>query len=212
MPEIDSKYEGCFRETYAETKKVLAGVLKDKIKILDIGAYEGNIEDYIETLVRDCQIYCLDIDKQALAKIAAKKYQKNQVKILNLNANQYLNECQEKFDLIIIISTLHEINDFNNQRVYLDDFLIKLKKILKPQGKILISDYYYSDKVTEQELEEFRHHLLRTIGHADRREKFVQPNILEKIIIKHNLKIAAFKEMPAVKEIDRWYYLFLLSN
>ena len=115
-------------------------------------------------------------------------------------------------DLVTFNACLHEINTPQDQTAYLERLLLAVKKILKVSGKIVIADYFYDPAVTDQEFQAFIEYMRSTVGHADGRELFVNPDLILDIAQKLGFKILHFHQNRMVKEIDRKYYVFVLEK
>jgi SAM-dependent methyltransferase len=208
-----SKYENFFDKPYYEIKSVLKSFIKDGNEILDLGAFEGNLEEYIETFAKHCTINCVDIEPLALEKIKQKKFNNNKIIITDKDANDFLEDAaDDSADVILINAALHEINDPQDQSAYLDSFLSRARKILKEKGKLIIGDYYYPEWLSSEEVESFIAYQKATINHGDAREKFIMPKLLEQKAQEHGFSVEYLNDLRAVKALDRRYYSIVLKK
>jgi ubiquinone/menaquinone biosynthesis C-methylase UbiE len=208
-----SKYENFFDEPYHEIKSVLKNFIKDGSEILDVGVFEGNLEEYIETFVKHCTINCVDIEPLALEKLKQKKFNNNKIIVTNKDANNFLeNAAEGSADVILINAALHEINDPQNQSAYLDSFLLRARKILKEAGKLIVGDYYYSKELSDEEVESYIAYQKATINHGDDREKFIMPDLLKHKAQEHGFSVEYSNDLRAVKTLDRRYYSIVFKK
>jgi SAM-dependent methyltransferase len=210
---MKNKYEVFLETPYALLKKTILKWVKPGSRILDLGAYEGRLEDYLEEKGGRYIVECVDVDAEALRILKAKKYENVEANAIHADANQYLEDHQgsNDTDAIFLSAVLHEINDPLNQSGYLKHFFEKAKSILGPEGIIIIADLYYPDSVSDEEVENFREYQLRVINHADPRNKFVRPELIKIMAEENGFSVELFKEIRAVKEIDRRYYVIILK-
>jgi SAM-dependent methyltransferase len=206
-----SKFEVFFDAPYTEIKSALSDHIKTDDQILDIGANQGNLEDFLDTQGGHHQIQCVDTDDLALEQLKGKQYKNLEISAVTSDANQFLKTFDGKVDVVLINATLHEINDPANQANYLRQLFNKAKEMLKPGGRIIIGDYYYPDDVSDEEVERFIAYQRQAINHADGREKFVKPELISDIATKEGYKVVFNKEIQAVKEIDRRYYVIVIA-
>jgi 2-polyprenyl-3-methyl-5-hydroxy-6-metoxy-1,4-benzoquinol methylase len=103
-----------------------------KLNILDIGCGNGWFSLNANLNQRN-HWDCIDISGEAIALASIHKDK------LNISQNQYIVggiesfRSEKKYDIITCVNTLHHLTD-------LKLFLLKVKKHLKPKGKIFISD------------------------------------------------------------------------
>lgn len=210
----DSKFEVFFDAPYAEIKAAMSRHIKSGFNILDIGANQGNLEDYLENSGGQYQIQCVDIDAQALDKLDQKQYQNIETSIVQSDANSFIENYEGIADqnAILLNATLHEINSPADQRQYLEQLFAKARAILKADGIIIIGDYYYPDDVTDVEVARFTEYQKKAINHADARNKFVKPELIEEVAADSGFNVEEAKEIRAVQEIDRRYYVIVLKR
>jgi len=208
-----NKWEVFLTAPYAMLKKTILKWVKSGSRILDLGAYEGRLEDYLEEKGGRYTVECVDVDAEALRILKSKKYENVEASAIQADANQYLEDHQgsNNTDAIFLSAVLHEINDPSNKSDYLKHFFEKAKSILGPRGIIVISDLYYADSVSDEEVERFRAYQLKAVNHADARNKFVKPELIKKMAEENGFSVESFEEIRAVKEIDRRYFVIILK-
>lgn len=181
-------------------------------RVLDIGASDGKIEGYIDKLGLKNEIVAVDLNEKALAELAKKKYISIEVETICEDGNEFLGPNKEKFDLVIVNNTLHELNDPSNQAGYLDDFLENINGILSDGGRVILGDHYYSPGLTDDRVAEYVERQLQLIGHADPRGKFILPDLLKNKIIENGYEILEEDEVRVTDEIDKRYYVFVFER
>ncbi|OGJ21112.1 hypothetical protein A3K73_08425 [Candidatus Pacearchaeota archaeon RBG_13_36_9] len=202
-----------FEEPYKEVKKAIAENVKDGFRIIDLGCGDGELEEEINSKFKKCVVYCIDKNKKSLETLKSKKFENVSVEIIEQDANEFLNETALKdIDAILINTILHEINDPSSKKLYLKVFFKILKRVLKEGGKVILGDYFYPPEVSDKEVEEFIEHQKKEIGHADKRNKFVEPEILKKTAMKEGFKVVYLNDIRAIKEINRRYYCLVLEK
>lgn len=213
MSDKGSKFEVFFNAPYDELKKVLTDTIKANQRIIDLGAYNGGLEDFLDTLGRQLTVECVDVDEGALSELKAKKYQNVEIDIVVQDANDFIEHyAGNGADAVLLSAVLHEINTPSDQRKYLQHFFKRMGEILKPDGQIIVGDFYCPDSVTEEEFESFREYQLKAINHADTRDKFIKLELLSDVAQENNFSVEYSKEIRAVKEIDRRYYVVVLRK
>ncbi len=207
------RFQTFFEEPYKEVKKAIAENIKDGFRIIDLGCGEGGPEEEINLKFKKCIVYCIDQDKKSLETLKNKKFENVSVEIIEKDANEFLNETAlQDIDVILINAVLHEINDPSSRKLYLKVFFKIFNRILKEGGKVILGDYFYPSEVSDKEVEEFIEYQKKEIGHADKRNKFVGPEILKKTAGKEGFKVSYFNDIRAVKEINRRYYCLVLER
>jgi len=207
-----NKYEVFLEVPYALLKKTILRWVKPGSRVLDLGAYEGRLEDYLEEKGGRYIVECVDVDIAALKTLKSKKYENVAARTTHADANQYIEEHQgsNDADTIFLSAVLHEINNPFGQRVYLKKFFERTKSILRPGGIIIIADLYYPDSITDEEVDKFREYQKRIINHADARNKFIKPELIKETAEENGFSVESFEEIRAVKEIDRRFFVFVL--
>jgi len=127
--ENDFKYKDIHWEK-ADPKEIIFPLISPGSKVLDLGCWAGRLG---EKLIKEknCEVYGVDINKKAI-ELAKKRLSK--AFLIDLNKEKELPKLfnNEKFDYIVLVEVLeHLINP--------EKLLIKVKKLLKNDGKILIS-------------------------------------------------------------------------
>jgi SAM-dependent methyltransferase len=225
QPEFKKFFEG----PYDKLDKAVGTYVQDGQRIIDIGAGAGTVEKGIESRNSGCKIVCVDLSEKALQELKSLNFERNQVMPVVEDANDFLNANQAKdVDTVIINATLHEINDFDHQGEYLEDFFIKIRKMANLGSKVIIGDYFYPENfgpdateedkgVSDAEVQEFMEYQKKAINHADDRKKFVDPDLLKRkateqgfhLISETNIR-AEGPESP-VGHINRRYYLLVFD-
>jgi trans-aconitate methyltransferase len=203
-----SKFEMFFDAPYNEIKTVLKERIKPEQRIVDIGANIGNLEDYLDTLNIPLDVTCVDSDNEVLDKLKTKQFKNIKVETDTVDANEFIEGyAAQDVDTALLNATLHEINNPTAQRKYLEHFFERLSAMLKQGGQVIVGDYYYPDEVTDEEVASFIEYQLKAINHADTRDKFVKPGLLASVAQEKGFLAEGQKEIRAVKEIDRRYYV-----
>jgi SAM-dependent methyltransferase len=207
-----NKFLTFFSRPYEEMESVISKYLSDGQQIMDIGSNDGAIAGMVDKYHTGCIVHCVDIDTNALEKLGKRKFQNTAIRGYNQDANQFLAEDNlSRLDAVVINAALHEINTPYNQQSYLYSFFDQCRKKLRPEGRLIIGDYYYPDHVSDEEVQAYMAHQLAEIGHADPRNKFINPCMLAQIAENSELYPVFFSENPAVKGIDRRYYIFVME-
>lgn len=103
--------------------------------ILEIGAGMGAITGVLCKKAK--HVTAVELSKQRASVIAEKhkKYDNLEIIVGNLNDIKF----NKKFDYITLIGVLEYANMFTNSDTPFDDFLSNIRKLLKPDGKLLIA-------------------------------------------------------------------------
>jgi hypothetical protein len=115
-------------------------------------------------------------------------------------------------DLVLSSASIHELNTPEDQVGYLDWFFTRANEILVSGGKVIISDLYFPEWISDEIVEEFRVWQWEAIKHASSREQFVYPELIEAAALSHGFELISKKEIRAMKEIDRRYYVVVLHK
>jgi spermidine synthase len=207
-----SKYEMFVPLSYDEIKPVIAANIAPGSTILDLGPYEGNLEEYLESLDQPFNIDAVDIDGDAIKVLAAKTFGNITVNCIHSDGNDFLRDYNQKVDVVLSSASIHELNNPEDQEGYLDWFFGRLQEILVDGGKAIIGDLYFPDHVSDEAVEAFRLFQLNTINHASARNQFIKPELIEAAALTHGFTLVSKKEIRAVKEIDRRYYVIFLQK
>lgn len=209
-----SKFEIFYDAPYKELKKALSKYIGNNSKVIDIGAYQGNLEDFLDNTGKNYDIKCVDADVKALEFLKAKKYKNLKITVVQSDANEFIEReaPNGNNDAIMLSATLHEINNIYDQNGYLNNFMSKTKGLLNKNGIIIIGDFYYPENVPKEEFEAFREYQKKAIDHADNRNKFINPELIKTVSKEMGFVVEYFKEIRAVKEIDRRYYVIVLKH
>lgn len=202
-----------FNRPYEELSNVLKQVITKSCKIVDIGCNDGKIEEYIDLIGILNDVCCVDINYEALKKLKKKEFHFIKVRAINTDANIFLKESKnEKFDLVIINNTLHEINTPENQADYLDNFFKNIKNITKINSTIVLADHYYPEYLSDEEVNHYIQEQYKKIKHASCREEFILPELLKNKIEENGYFIKYSNDIRAVNEIDKHYYIFVIKK
>lgn len=154
-------------------------------KVADFGAGVGAYVFPIASLVgNQGKVYALDIDTEILDKlnreIKKSKFENIDTIVSNLEENIYLPD--QECDLIILSNVLAQVSN-------LEKVILETKRILKPQGRILIIDWKNNQ-------------LALSLG----RKGILEEENLVALLAKHNLRVQ--KHIPA----GDYHYAFLVGN
>ena len=207
-----TKYETFSPRIYEEMYAVLRANVEPGSKILDLGPYEGNNEVFLDGLGLTVNIDCVDIDEEALKVLSAKQFKNISVSVTHADGNEFLAAYTKQIDVLLSSASIHELNESKNQWAYMNWFFRQAYRILVPGGKVVIGDLYFPDYITDEVVEEFRLWQWEAIKHASSREQFVYPEMIEETALANGFELASKKEIRAMKEIDRRYYVFVLQK
>lgn len=115
-----------------EKQKQWLGNLTNK-KVLDLGCHTGNeLSEYLA--LNSADYYACDLSEAALS-VLEKNFKEKGIKNLTILAKDVLSESfnEQKFDVIYAKAVFHHFEFF-------EDFLIRVKSLLKPNGFIISSD------------------------------------------------------------------------
>jgi len=145
--------------------------------IIDLCSNNGTAMPVLAGIYPEASVLCVDQDADALAKVDGAGMR---VETLCMDANDFLRSCSgRKVDLIICIAGLHEINDHTRQMLYLtSEFFPAVANMLRPDGLLLIGDYYYPPFLGDGEVNAYIEALRERMGHGDERRKFIDPQDL----------------------------------
>jgi SAM-dependent methyltransferase len=203
LADLDWERHRAFVESYKLLRKTLDEWVWDGNKVLDLGSGNGAVEVSLGTSRKNCEVTCVDTDEKALEMIASRRLSRLKIKTVIDDANHFLNMVDEKFDNVVLSHSLHEISDPDDQEVYLDGFFKKVKRIIPATGCVIIDDYYYPDSVSDEEYMKFQEEL---VGHADERNKFINPELLKRKAKENGFSILDSSDVRTIPEIDRRAY------
>lgn len=108
---------------------------KENSEILEIGAGMGAITGVL--CKKGKQVTSVELSKQRASAIAARHKNFDNLEIIVGNLNEI--KFDKKFDYITLIGVLEYANIFTNSENPFNDFIDNIKKLLKPDGKLLIA-------------------------------------------------------------------------
>ncbi len=108
---------------------------KKDADVLEIGAGMGAITGVLCKKAKS--VTSVELSKQRATAIATKHKNCDNLEIIVGNLNDI--KFNKKFDYITLIGVLEYANMFTNSNNPFDDFLSNIKKLLKPEGKLLIA-------------------------------------------------------------------------
>jgi SAM-dependent methyltransferase len=209
---LKTKYQLFSPRIYEEMQAVLASNVTPGSKILDLGPYEGNNEVFLDGLGLTVDIDCVDIDEEALKVLSAKPFKNISVQTTLQDGNEFLDAYDKQVDIVLSSASIHELNESKNQWAYMNWFFRQANRILVPGGKVIIGDLYFPDSISDEVVEEFREWQWEAIHHASSREQFVYPELIEETSLANGFELVSKKEIRAMREIDRRYYVFVLEK
>ena len=209
---LKTKYECFSPRIYEEMYAVLDANVAPESKILDLGPYEGNLETHLDSLGYAFDIDAVDVDEAALKVLAAKQFENISVSITHADGNEFLAAYVKQVDIVLSSASIHEMNDSTRQWSYMNWFFAEANRILVIGGKVVIGDLYFPDSISDEVVEDFRKWQWEAIKHASSREQFVYPELIEETALANGFELVSKKEIRAMKEIDRRYYVFVLQK
>lgn len=207
-----TKFETFSPRIYEEMHAVLLANVVPGSKILDLGPFEGNLEMFLNTLGHSFDIDAVDVDENALRVLAEKELENIAVNIIHQDGNEFLRNYDKQVDLVLSSASIHELNDPSDQKGYLDWFFTRMSDIVVPGGKVIIGDLYFPDHISDEVVEEFRVWQWEAIKHASSRDQFVYPELIEAAALSHGFELVSKKEIRAMKDIDRRYYVIVFQK
>lgn len=208
-----NKYQTHFKKPYETLDETIKKEINRGNHVLDLGSNSGTIASMIDKYHKGCLIHCVDIDEDALRKIGEEPLESTRTISYHSDVNEFLDSSElSSLDAITINATLHEINNPSAQREFMRNFFRLCNQRLKPNGRIIVGDYYYPDNVSDADVAEYMQQQLKEINHADSREKFVQPSLIWEVALESGLYVARQIEIPAVRGIDRRYYTIIIRG
>jgi 2-polyprenyl-3-methyl-5-hydroxy-6-metoxy-1,4-benzoquinol methylase len=117
--------------------------------ILDIGTGSGDFVKVLASLFSEAQITGIDPDEKSI-ETAAKTIISSEVKFIQMSA-EHLRFPDEAFDMVTISNALHHLPD---RLVVFEE----MKRVVKLDGFLLISELYSDNLNPAQEVQKFYHH------------------------------------------------------
>ena len=126
-------YRYVLEETILNIRNLIDNRFEKGGRLLEIGCGEGRSFELLDSVFQPDTIVAVDIDKTMLqkAEVAARKCNAN-VEICQGSAKR-LNLPDNSFDLIFCHQLIHHIQ-------FQEDALLEFKRLLKPGGKLLLSE------------------------------------------------------------------------
>lgn len=176
------------KKDYQKEVLFLKNFINKKDKIIDIGCGTG----MHASLLNDYNIDGLDLNKEMLeiakTRINGSLYQQN---ILDINIDK-------KYDVVMsMFAVINHLKDINE----LEKCLINLKKILKPNGKIIIDLHNPQD--SGKKIDSFNHMKRTMIWNYDKETKIEKSNIIFEVNDKiyndsHIFRIFSINEIRSI--------------
>lgn len=212
-PPEGSKFETHFEEPYKVIKYILTDHVADGSFLIDIGANVGNLEDYLDQTKVGIRALCIDNDPEALGQLSSKKFNTLQAEPILSDANDFIDRYDGlPADVLLMNTTLHEICNPDQQAEYLRHLFSRVNSMVKPDGKAIFGDYFYSPDVSDDDVAAYMEQQMREINHADARGKFVDPKLLMKVAKECGYDARRFSSIAAATGIDRLYYAYVFQR
>ena len=192
------RLEQFFSKRYKEMRKVL----RDGGNILEVGCgYGYNLLNWAKKYSK-CRIIGIDIDDEAvnfLRQQVSKNKMEERIKIINASVEKYeVSNDREKFDLIILNQTLHEMEMDDNFR---KDVINKLYLLLNKSGIVLIGESIMDDLFD----------LYRKPQLIEALHKWQEVSLVSKFYSEKSFRefiaSTSFKEAELIKEVDHYYWV-----
>lgn len=218
------RLETFFSGAYPIFRTNIDANIQDGMDVLDLGSKDGTWDVWIDHKSNNSTITLVDIDRSQLdvfkhdhfkrRKRNAHLYgQQNKFKVVCEDINTYLKKVPaDSRDLILFNATLHEANDPEHQEEYLQSFFGQIKRILRSGKRIIVGDYFAGPDVSDEQYKSLMEFQEKNIGHADAREKFVDPELVKKVAEGLGLKTVVYENVQVHEEINRRYYLFVFEK
>jgi len=122
--------------------------LKEKLssiaagRVLDIGTGRGDFVELLDTNLKDyTEIIGIDSSEKAI-EAAGERFNSENIKFITMDACN-LNFEDESFDTVCISNTLHHLEEPNK-------ILDEMKRVLKPEGRFIISEMFCDNQNEKQ--------------------------------------------------------------
>ena len=123
------------RDAWQKPEQVLDALTLDrKALVADIGAGTGYFSVRLAKRVPEGKVFAIDIEPDMLRYLSERARREHLNNIIPVVANQESSNIPEPVDVILIVDTYHHIDD----RLA---YFIRLKKSLRPQGRLAIVDF-----------------------------------------------------------------------
>lgn len=129
------EFDNPSRDAWQKPDQVLDALNLDRTAIVaDIGAGTGYFSVQIAKRVREGKVFAIDIEPDMLRYLSERARREHLNTIIPIVASQESANIPEPADVILVVDTYHHIDD----RVA---YFAKLKKSLRPQGRLAIVDF-----------------------------------------------------------------------
>ncbi|MGY4501878.1 SAM-dependent methyltransferase [Bradyrhizobium sp. GM24.11] len=123
------------REAWQKPDQVLDALTLDrKALVADIGAGTGYFSVRIAKRVSEGKVFAIDVEPDMLRYLSERARREHLNNIFPVVANQESPNVPEPVDVILIVDTYHHIDDRAG-------YFSRLKKSLRPQGRLAIVDF-----------------------------------------------------------------------
>jgi SAM-dependent methyltransferase len=129
------KFDDPSRDAWQKPEQVLdALTLDQKALVADIGAGTGYFSVRLAKRVPEGKVFAIDVEPDMLRYLSERAHREHLSNVFPLVANQDSPNIPEPVDVILIVDTYHHID---NRAEYFG----RLKKLLRPQGRLVIVDF-----------------------------------------------------------------------
>jgi len=218
-------------EAYKELANALLAVRlpnKAKCRVLDIGSGDITEDHYLSAWINsgNWAVTCVDkIDikvniKKTRHVTAYSKTDINEVIVSRTTPPQELKELialkQEKFDVIILHATLHELHHGYELPGYLTCLFSKMSCMLNEGGQLILGDYWFPEGMSLADRKLYVKTQFEETGHGDPPERFLDKEVIERYS-KAFFKIkdtfsAKIYNVGKNHDFYRNYYLYVLDK
>jgi len=162
-------------------------LLTDSVRALDIGAGSGFLAEIMMNAVRmydGAELVCIDKNAEAMVGMTVPARVKLECRAGNVNdMRPELNK--KPFDLVFCSSSVHELDPEPYTRwAYIMSLAEIVQALTRPGAHWIIGDWYYPiegsswGRISAEEAERYRDHLMQELGHADHTSRFLEPRSL----------------------------------